>query len=153
STTMASARISLVANGQVPPGDTLSIIGTLPAGITASAYNPTTGVLTLTGTASIAAYETALHQIGLSTTNAFFNADRIVSVTVNDGTFDSNVAQAFVHLVSRSVETVPGTENWMSSDPAQQTAATPSYPDGYPLHLIIPGVPAGSNLHVESTGI
>jgi Ca2+-binding RTX toxin-like protein len=155
STTMSSARISLVANGQVPPNDILSINGTLPAGITASAYNPSTGVLTLTGIASIAAYQTALRQVVLSTTDPFFNADRIVSVTVNDeSNHTSNVAQAFVHVAgSRDVEVgVQGTENWMSSDPAQQTAATPGFPDGYPLYVKVPVSPLGLNVHVESAG-
>ena len=46
-----------MANGGVhPPNDTLSINGSLPVGITASAYDPTTGVLTLTGVAWIAEF-------------------------------------------------------------------------------------------------
>ena len=92
STTMASATISMIANGGVPPNDTLSISGTLPGGITASAYNPATGVLTLTGVASIANYEAALHQVVFSTTDTS-NADRIISATVNDGANTSNTAQ------------------------------------------------------------
>ena len=99
STTMASATISMIANGQVPPNDTLSISGILPGGITASAYNPVTGVLTLTGVASIADYEAALHQVVFSTADSFFNADRIISVTVNDGANTSNTAQDFMHVV------------------------------------------------------
>ena len=98
STTMASATISMIANGQVPPpNDTLSISGSLPGGITASAYNPATGVLTLTGVASIADYQTALHQVVFSTTDTS-NADRIISVTVNDGANTSNTAQTFMHV-------------------------------------------------------
>ena len=100
STTMASATISMIANGQVPPPtDFLSISGILPGGITASAYNPATGVLTLTGVASIADYEAALHQVVFSTADPLFNADRIISVTVNDGANTSNVAQDFMHVV------------------------------------------------------
>ena len=97
---MASATISMIANGQVPPpNDTLSISGSLPGGITASAYNPATGVLTLTGVASIADYQTALHQVVFSTTDTS-NADRIISVTVNDGANTSNTAQTFMHVSS-----------------------------------------------------
>ena len=100
STTMASATISMIANGQVPPpNDTLSISGSLPGGITASAYNPATGVLVLTGVASIADYQTALHQVVFSTTDTS-NADRIISVTVNDGANTSNTAQTFMHVSS-----------------------------------------------------
>ena len=78
----------------------LSISGTLPDGITASANDPATGVLTLTGAASIADYEAALQQVVLSTANPFFNADRIISVTVNDGANTSNTAQTFMHVSS-----------------------------------------------------
>ena len=88
----------MIANGQVPPPtDFLSISGILPGGITASAYNPATGVLTLTGVASIADYEAALHQIVFSTTDTS-TADRIISVTVNNGANTSNVAQDFMHV-------------------------------------------------------
>ena len=100
STTMASATISMIANGQVPPpNDTLSINGSLPGGITPSAYDPATGVLMLTGVASIADYQTALHQVVFSTTDTS-NADRIISVTVNDGANTSNTAQTFMHVSS-----------------------------------------------------
>ena len=100
STSMASATISMIANGQVPPpNDTLLISGSLPGGITASAYNSATGVLMLTGVASIAAYQTALHQIEFSTTDTS-TADRIISVTVNDGANTSNTAQTFMHVSS-----------------------------------------------------
>ena len=100
STTMASATISMIANGGIPPpSDTLSISGTLPVGITASAYNPATGVLVLTGVASNADYQTALRQVVFSTTDPS-TADRIISVTVNDGAQTSNTAQTFMHVSS-----------------------------------------------------
>ena len=109
STTMASATISMIANGQVPPpNDTLSISGSLPGGITASAYNPATGVLVLTGVASIADYQTALHQVVFSTTDTS-NADRIISVTVNDGAHTSNTAQTFMHVSSADLTNPPAT--------------------------------------------
>ena len=46
----------------------LSISGTLPAGITASSYNPFTGVITLSGAASLADYQAALRQVVFSNT-------------------------------------------------------------------------------------
>jgi len=63
-----------------------------------------------------------------------------------------DTAEASVPVLPNSPPVVVGTENWMSSDPAQQTAATPSYPNGYPLYVKIPTDPDGNNLHVESTG-
>ena len=61
STTIQSARITIRINRQ--PDDLLSIAGTLPTGITASSYNSSTGVLTLSGSTSLANYQTALRQV------------------------------------------------------------------------------------------
>ncbi len=95
STTIQSARIQIAINRQ--SFDVL-IAGALPPGITASSYNPLTGVLTLTGSATLAAYQTALHQVVFDTTS-LSTADRIIQVTVNDGTADSNVATTYMHVV------------------------------------------------------
>ena len=95
STTIQSATITIAINRQ--SGDELSA-GALPAGITASSYNPSTGVLTLTGAASLADYQTALHQVVFDTTS-ISTADRIIQVTVNDGTSDSNVGTTYMHVV------------------------------------------------------
>ena len=70
----------------------------MPPGITASSYNPFTGVITLSGAASLADYQTALHQVVFDTTS-ISTADRIIQVTVNDGTFDSNVGTTYMHVV------------------------------------------------------
>jgi hypothetical protein len=95
STTIQSARIQIAINRQ--SFDVL-IAGALPPGITASSYNPLTGTLTLTGSATLAAYQTALHQVVFDTTS-LSTADRIIKVTVNDGTFDSNVGTTYMHVV------------------------------------------------------
>ena len=70
----------------------------MPPGITASSYNPFTGVLTLNGAASLADYQTALHQVVFTTTN-ISTADRGIQVTVNDGISVSNVATMYMHVV------------------------------------------------------
>jgi hypothetical protein len=62
------------------------------------AYNNLTGVLTLTGTASLATYETALESITFSTTSSS-TATRTVSYTVNDGANNSAVDTAAVSVV------------------------------------------------------
>jgi hypothetical protein len=104
SPTLASAMITLGINRQ--PDDVLSINGTLPGGITASGYDPNTGVLTLTGAATPAAYQTALRQVVYSNTSATpFTGDRVIEVTVNDGTVTSNIARTFMHVVG--VENIP----------------------------------------------
>ena len=61
--TIASATITLT-NPQI--GDLLTATLPLPGGITASAYDPATGLLTLSGVASFANYETALEAIRFS---------------------------------------------------------------------------------------
>ncbi len=72
-------------------GDVLSVSGSLPAGISASSYNPTTGVLTLSGNATRAQYETALEQIRFASTSSVAGS-RLINVTVFDGTGTSNTA-------------------------------------------------------------
>ena len=95
STTIQSATITIAINRQ--SGDVL-IAGALPAGITASSYNPFTGVITLSGAASLADYQTALRQVVFDTASTS-TADRIIQVTVNDGTSDSNVGTTYMHVV------------------------------------------------------
>ena len=57
--TLVSATITLT---NLMPGDLLSVTGPLPAGVTAD-YDPITGVMTLTGPASAAAYRAASEHI------------------------------------------------------------------------------------------
>ena len=79
--------------------DVLVFNGTPPPGITASLYDPLTGILTLTGTASLAAYQTALRQITFDNTGTNPSTDtRIIDVVVNDGTAASNLAHAIIHV-------------------------------------------------------
>jgi len=73
------------------PGDLLSVIGGLPSGITASSYNSGTGVLTLIGNATKAQYEAALEQIFYSS-GSNVAGNRVINVTVYDGTGNSNTA-------------------------------------------------------------
>src|SRR5262245_33830516 len=67
STTIASATITIGINRE--SDDVLSIVGALPAGIAPSIYNSSSGVLTLTGVATLADYQTALQQVAYSSTN------------------------------------------------------------------------------------
>ena len=73
--------------------------GTPPPGITAFLYDPLTGILTLTGTASLAAYQTALQQITFDNTGTTPSTEtRIIDVVVNDGTAASNLAHAIIDV-------------------------------------------------------
>ncbi len=77
------------------PAMLLSVNGALPAGISASAYDPVTGMLTLSGEASLAGYQTAIHQVEFNTSGAS-TTSRMIEVTVNDGTLDSNAAVSVI---------------------------------------------------------
>lgn len=106
-TTLASAKITIL-NWNQPSGDTLSISGPLPAGITASAYDPATLTITLSGVASLADYQTALRQVVFSSTNpAPGTGDRGIQVTVNDGILNSNIATTYMHVASAPPNAAP----------------------------------------------
>lgn len=110
----------VITNGQA--GDVLAATGTLPAGITAS-YNSTTYTLTLTGSATKAAYQTALAQILYSSTSdnpTIGNTvtGRTISVTVNDGALASNTAVTTVAVTAVNdapVNTLPAS-GWATSE-------------------------------------
>ena len=127
STTIQSARITIGINKQ--PSDLLSIAGTLPAGITASSYNSSTGVLTLSGAASRANYQTALRQVVYSSPDTTpFTGDRIITVTVNDGTLNSNTATTYMHVVappSNAPRSIPcrGRRAWPRTPPCRSPAS------------------------------
>ena len=92
--TIASATITLT-NPQI--GDLLTATLPLPGGITASAYDPVTGTLTLSNVASFADYETALEAIRFSSAGDNPVAgSRIIQVVVNDGIHDSQPAPSLV---------------------------------------------------------
>ena len=104
-TTLQSATVVLT---NALTNDTLSISGTLPGGISAAV---TSGVgtitVTLTGSASLLAYETALHQIVFANSSAIpdpsaSNDPRIVTVVVDDTTGftdPSNTATSSITVV------------------------------------------------------
>ncbi|WP_254928815.1 VCBS domain-containing protein [Cyanobium sp. T1B-Tous] len=94
SATMASATIVLI-NAKV--GDSLSLVGSLPAGITAAVPSTATAdgtlTLTLSGLASKADYEAAIESIRFAATGTNYT-NRLLEVTVNDGSTNSNTALA-----------------------------------------------------------
>ena len=105
--TIQSATINIL-DYSLHPGDTLSIAGTLPTGITASSYNPFTGIITLSGSASLADYQTALRQVVFSSTDGTPSThDRDIQVSVNDGFQESNFATMYMHVVIPPPNTAP----------------------------------------------
>ena len=99
-TNLASATVSI--SGGFFAGDTLNF--TNQNGITGS-YNSGTGVLTLTGSATVANYQTALHSITFSSTSdnpTNFGADtsRTITWMANDGTVNSTAATSTVNVTA-----------------------------------------------------
>jgi uncharacterized repeat protein (TIGR01451 family) len=99
-TTISSATITI---SNLVAGDLLSI-GTLPAGITASAYNSGTGTITLTGVATLAQYQTALQNVLYSSTAPNpVGPDKLINVVINDGVDPSNTAVATIKIASLTI--------------------------------------------------
>ncbi|WP_281368212.1 VCBS domain-containing protein [Simiduia aestuariiviva] len=94
-TTLTSARIQI---SNVEAGDLLTI-GALPAGITASAYDPSTGLITLSGNASLANYQQAIRAVQYSNDGSASGADKDIQVSVFDGTDWSNTAHTTIAMV------------------------------------------------------
>ena len=84
-------------------GDILSVVGALPAGITATVAD---GKITLVGNATQADYQAAIRQIGFAnSSDAPATVDRIITVTVTDGT--SNSAPATATITVRATNDAP----------------------------------------------
>jgi hypothetical protein len=98
SANLVSATIQITgnyANGQ----DVLAFANT--ANITAGAFDSVNGTLTLTGTDTVAAYQSALRSVTYNNTSQNPNtANRTVSFTVNDGALGSNTTTKIVTVTA-----------------------------------------------------
>lgn len=98
-------------------GDFLSVIGNLPSGITATAYNAVSGALTLYGLASHAAYQAALAQVAFSNSTDFpGGGDRIFEVTVSDGSASSNLATVTINVIDTDDPPIASNDNLDSAN-------------------------------------
>jgi hypothetical protein len=86
-TNLEGGQVRISANFQA--GDDLVFVN--QNGIS-GVYNTGTGVLTLSGTASVADYQTGLRSIQFQTTNSNPSSPKTVEFKVNDGDVDSNAA-------------------------------------------------------------
>jgi large repetitive protein len=94
STTLTGATITLT-NAQA--GDVLAV-GTLPAGITATVVG---NVVTLSGAASLASYQTALRAVTFgNSSDAPSTTARTITVVVTDGVNASNTATTTINVVA-----------------------------------------------------
>ncbi|QWG16190.1 VCBS domain-containing protein [Bradyrhizobium sediminis] len=79
--------------------------------------------------------------------------DNAFTYTVTDGTTTTTATLTVTVFGTNDAPVVVNTHNWMSSDPAQQTATSPSYPNGYPLLVTIPTDVDGENLVVTANTV
>ncbi|HCM77441.1 MAG TPA: hypothetical protein DIS90_13735 [Cytophagales bacterium] len=95
---LESAIVSIVGNF-ISGQDLLGLSGALPAGLTSS-YNPATGMLAISGTASLATYQNVLQTVTYSNSSDDpTTLVRTVRITVNDGLDDSNLYERQVNVV------------------------------------------------------
>jgi hypothetical protein len=137
SANLANATVA-ITGGFDSTQDTLAF--TNQNGITGN-YNSGTGVLTLSGSSSVANYQTALRSVTYSNSSDNPTASRTVSFTVNDGLVDSNTATKGITINAVNdapVNTVPGPQ---STD--QNTPLT--FSSGNSNQIAVADVDAGTN--------
>jgi hypothetical protein len=137
SSNLASATVA-ITGGFDSTQDTLAF--TNQNGITGN-YNSGTGVLTLSGSSSVANYQTALRSVTYSNSSDNPTASRTVSFTVNDSLVDSNTATKGITINAVNdapVNTVPGPQ---STD--QNTPLT--FSSGNSNQIAVADVDAGTN--------
>lgn len=107
-TTLAGATVT-ISSGLVPSEDSLGF--TDQNGITHS-YDSSTGLLSLTGTASLADYQAALRSVTYSDSNALAApGSRTISFQVNDGSPTNNLSNVVTRTVSVAPNTRPTCKN------------------------------------------
>ena len=95
-------------------------------GITGN-YNSSTGVLSLSGSATVANYQTALRSVTYNNTSATPNtANRTISFVANDGTVSSNTATKTITVTATNAAPIVTT----SSGTTAHTQGTPVIVDG-----------------------
>lgn len=120
-TTLVGATVAITA-GLQSGEDVLALTPNPQNGITAS-YNNTTGILTLTGTGTVADYQTALRAITYTNTDTTPTATaRTLSITVNDGELSSNTVTHQITFTAPSGErpvlsTSSGNTAYVEQDP------------------------------------
>lgn len=101
---LAGATVS-IANGFTTGQDTLSFTGSGP--ITGN-YNASTGILLLSGVASLADYQAALRSVAYSNNSENpSTANRVVTFTVNDGATSNNSASGTRSITVAAVNDAP----------------------------------------------
>jgi len=127
-------------------GDSFSV-GSLPPGITASIVG---NVVTLSGSTFKTDYQAALHAVTFNSTSSDLT-QRIVTVTVNDGLVDSNVATTTINMVASNTApvandvTAAGTEDTLVTVTLSGTDA-----DGSVSSFKLTSLPTNGALYLDA---
>ncbi|MGD1717183.1 DUF4347 domain-containing protein, partial [Dapis sp. BLCC M172] len=107
-TNIESATIILTNRLDGDAVESLSFSGAPVGEITAGVYNQATGTITLTGSGTLAEYQTAIAQIQYNNTSTNPNTTaRSVTVVVNDGDDNSNTATTTINIIATTVNEPP----------------------------------------------
>jgi Tryptophan-rich Synechocystis species C-terminal domain len=171
STTLSSATIKIAnASGSAVTGDALLIngqqSGTVDGGLVAVNWNNTTKTLSLSGTASIAAYQTLLSQITYQDAGTDPSTGshplRTTTWTINDGTSSiSNTTQIGIErapvvtaanvALNSALVTVPASSLFTASDPDGDAITTYAFKDTGSGHFVLNGVVQANNQEINVT--
>ena len=161
-TMIESAAVSIGA-GFIASADSLTI-GGLASGTTGTGgaiafnYVAATGILTLTGSASIADYQAALRQVAFDSTSQSPGTSRAIGWTVNDGSLDS-AAQTTTLTVTPVNDAPAGADNSVATteDDAYTFSAGDfgfSDTDGHVLESVqITELPATGELRLNNVAV
>ncbi len=94
SANLESATVA-ITSGYVNGADVLAFTD---AGGISGSFDAATGVLTLTGAATVAAYQAALRSVTFENADSATFGDRVIEFTANDGTADSAVASRTIDI-------------------------------------------------------
>ena len=107
---------TVTITGDYTDGDVLSYSGTLPSGITAASFNPTSRSLTFTGSTSAINWQNLLRTVTLKSTSACFPTNRRVSFLPSDKFFNLFNGHFYEYVSTQ--------QSWTS---AKSAAAAKSY--------------------------
>jgi serralysin len=169
STTLSSATIKITnASGSAVAGDKLFVNGvqngSVGSGVTAS-WNAATDTLTLTGSATLAAYDTLLSEISYQDTGTDTSTGshpaRTVTWAVNDGTTAlSTTSQIAIerapvatvaNVVLNGLAPVAASSLLTASDPDSDAIATYAFKDTGNGHFLLNGVVQANNQEIDVT--
>ena len=129
STTLSSATVAITSGFLA--GDTLEYA---PTADISKRYDPSTGVLSLSGVASLAAYQATLDTVSYTyagdPTNGGADTTRVITWSVNDGTYSSSQTPPATSTLD-TVQSGPVTCPSGQYLPAGQSACTPASPGYY----------------------